>query len=103
MLIPFLDVPDTLLMKDDSAIFNASKSYLTYRRPAERQTGLSFKWICSFPLDIFCSSKNENIIIIESKDFIDAKATYNFTYTIKLRIEWINVVNETNILEFSEL
>lgn len=102
-MIPFLEVPDTVVMKDDPAIFNASRSYLTYRSHGERQTGLNFKWICPFPLDLFCSSKSDNTLVIESKDFINANATYNLTYTIKLRIEWTNVVNDTNYPEFSEL
>ena len=41
--------------------------------------------------------------MIESKDFINAKGAYNLTYTIKLRIEWTNVVNDTGYPEFSEL
>ena len=102
-MIPFLDVPDTMVMKNDPAIFNSSKSYLTYRSASESQTGLSFKWICPFPLDLFCSSKSGNTLVIESNDFISAKATYNLTYTIKLRIEWNNVVNDTNYPEYSEL
>jgi hypothetical protein len=103
VLIPFLDVAENVIMKDDPAIFNSSRSYLTYRSSGEKQTGLNFKWICPFPLDLFCSSKTENTLVIESKDFINAKATYNLTYTIKLRIEWTNVVNDTGYPEFSEL
>lgn len=102
-MIPFLDVPDTLVMKDDLAVFNSSRTYLTYKSPADKQSGLTFKWICPYPLDIFCNSKTENTLIIESKDFINAKATYNLTYTIKLRIEWNNVINDTVYPELSEL
>jgi hypothetical protein len=54
-------------------------------------------------LDLFCGLKTENTLVIESKDFIYAKATYNLTYTIKLRIEWFTEVNDTEYPEFSEL
>ena len=103
VLIPFLDVAESVIMKDDPAIFNASRSYLTYRSQSEKQTGLTFKWLCPFPLDLFCNQKTDNILVIESKDFIEAKAAYNLTYTIKLRIEWTNVVNDTGYPEYSEL
>jgi hypothetical protein len=58
---------------------------------------LKFIWTCPAPLNDFCSAVKDNTLIIENKDF---KGTYNLTYTIKLRIEWNNRVNDVDNIEF---
>jgi hypothetical protein len=33
-------------------------------------------------LDLFCRTKTENTLIIETNDFLNAKASFNLTYNI---------------------
>jgi hypothetical protein len=54
-------------------------------------------------LDQFCATQTQNVLIIDGSDFINTKGQYNVTYTIKVRMEWVNRVNDTDYLEYAEL
>lgn len=101
--MPFLKVQNPMILADEIAVFDASDTYITNRPLGEQKRDLKFVWICPKPLDIICNAEQTSILRIEYKNFKEAKLEFNKTITIKLRYEWLNRVNDTDILEVSQL
>jgi len=102
-LVPSLKTLSPITLVDETAVFYGNDTYVANRPKGLEKSGLKFKWTCPEGLQVLCSNQTNSTLNIDYKDFVDAKLQFNTTYTFKVRIDWDNSVNNTNVTEFSEV
>lgn len=62
-----------MILGGDDAIFNASRTYLTYKNESNKQDGIKFNWVCPTGLESLCQGKLGPILNISGTEFKEAQ------------------------------